>query len=472
MEIKSSKVINHFFLVLIAVVYSAGVSAGSLPEFSKLVKENGPSVVNISTTQKHKITNRLLPKGWSIPNLPKNHPFDEFFNHFFDGQGGEREYNSKSLGSGFIISKDGYILTNNHVVDGADEILVRLSDRREYEAKIVGGDAKSDVALLKIDEDNLPFVKIGESSELDVGDWVLAIGSPFGFEWSATQGIVSAKGRNLPRDNYVPFIQTDVAINPGNSGGPLFNLDGEVVGINAQIYTKSGGYSGLSFSIPIELAMDVVEQIRSNGKVSRGWLGVMIQEVTHELAESFGMEKSYGAVVLEMVKGSPAEKAGVKVGDVIITYDGKVVERSGSLPPLVGRTKIGTEVDIEIIRNGKKKTLEVVVEELDGDQTESAASKKGNKTEKVLGLTLRKMTAEEASKLQDSDVGVMVAEVEDGPGAKAGIKAGDIIKMINNKPAKSVKQIVKIIENMPKGKVVPILIKREETPMFLAIKID
>ncbi len=471
MEIKSPKIISHFLITLIAAVYSVAVNAGSLPEFSKLVKENGPSVVNISTTQKHKITNRLLPKGWSIPNLPKNHPFDELFNRFFDGQGGEREYNSKSLGSGFIISEDGYILTNNHVVDGADEILVRLSDRREYEAKIVGGDAKSDVALLKIDEDNLQFVKTGKSSELEVGEWVLAIGSPFGFEWSATQGIVSAKGRSLPKDNYVPFIQTDVAINPGNSGGPLFNLEGEVVGINAQIYTKSGGYSGLSFSIPIELAMDVVEQIRSNGKVSRGWLGVMIQEVTHELAESFGMEKPYGAAVLEVIKASPAEKAGVQVGDVIIKYDSKVIERSGSLPSMVGRTKVGTEVNIQIIRNGEKKTLEVVVEELDGDQTEDTTSKNSDKVEKVLGLSLRNMTSEETNKRKDGDAGVMVYGVDDGPGAKAGVKTGDIIKIINNKAAKNVKQVAEIIENMPKGKVVPILIEREGTPMFLAIKI-
>lgn len=472
MEIKSLKYIGSYLVAVVIIAFSITTNAGSLPEFSKLVKENGPSVVNISTTQKHKITNRLLPKGWSIPNLPKNHPFDEFFNRFFDGQGGEREYNSKSLGSGFIISADGYILTNNHVVDGADEILVRLSDRREYQAKIIGADAKSDVALLKIDEDNLPFVEIGKSSELDVGDWVLAIGSPFGFEWSATQGIVSAKGRSLPRDNYVPFIQTDVAINPGNSGGPLFNLDGEVVGINAQIYTKSGGYSGLSFSIPIELAMDVVEQIRSNGKVSRGWLGVLIQEVTYELAESFGMEKPYGAAVLEVVKGSPAEKAGIKIGDVIVNYDGKVIERSGSLPPMVGRTKVGTAVDVKIIRNGKKKTIKVMVEELEADLAETATSGKSNEIEKTMGLSLRDLTTEEKDKRKGSDVGVMVDGVDDGPGAKAGIRSGDIIKMINNKAANNVKQVAEIIEDMPKGKVMPILIEREGTPMFLAIKVD
>ncbi|THB72399.1 MAG: DegQ family serine endoprotease [Gammaproteobacteria bacterium] len=470
METKLSNYFFCSFIVLAALVFSFNANA-SLPEFSDLVKENGPSVVNISTTQK-KVHNRFMPKGWNIPNMPEGHPFEDFFNRFFDGQGGEREYKSKSLGSGFIISEDGYILTNNHVVDGADEILVRLSDRREYEAKIIGGDEKSDVAVLKIEENNLPAVVIGKSSDLEVGEWVLAIGSPFGFEWSATQGIVSAKGRSLPRDNYVPFIQTDVAINPGNSGGPLFNLDGEVVGINAQIYTRSGGYSGLSFSIPIELAMDVVDQIRNNGKVSRGWLGVLIQEVTYELSESFGMEKPYGAAVLQVVKDSPADKAGIQIGDVIIKYNDVTVERSGALPPMVGRTKVGTEVDVVIIRQGEKKTLEVRIEELEGGESEEDVAKKRSGVEKTIGLSLRNMTAEEKKKRKEGDYGVVVAEVGKGAGSNAGIKAGDIIKMINNKTVYSIKEAVEMLSDIDKGDVVPVLIERRGTPMFLAIKAE
>ena len=469
METKLLNYLARYFILAVAMVFSLNANA-ALPEFSDLVKENGPSVVNISTTQK-KVKNRFAPKNWNIPNFPEGHPFEDFFNRFFDGpDGGEREYKSKSLGSGFIISEDGYILTNNHVVDGADEVLVRLSDRREYEAKIVGTDEKSDVALLKIDEDGLSAVKIGKSSELEVGEWVLAIGSPFGFEWSATQGIVSAKGRSLPRDNYVPFIQTDVAINPGNSGGPLFNLDGEVVAINAQIYTRSGGYSGLSFSIPIELAMDVVEQLQSNGKVSRGWLGVLIQEVTHELAESFDMEKPYGAAVLQVVKDSPAEKAGVKVGDVIVKYNGKVVERSGALPPMVGRTKVGTTIDVQIIRQGKKKTLEVKIEELEGGESEEEVAKKKSSIEKTIGLTLRSMTAEEKDKRKEGDYGVVVTAVEDGAGANAGIRTGDIIKMINNKSVSTVKEASEMLSDIDDGEVIPVLVERRGTPMFLAIK--
>ena len=469
METKPLNYLTRYFVLLAALLFSFNANA-ALPEFSDLVKENGPSVVNISTTQK-KVKNRFMPKNWNIPNLPEGHQFEDFFNRFFgEPGGGEREYKSKSLGSGFIISEDGYILTNNHVVDGADEILVRLSDRREYEAEVIGTDEKSDVALLKIEEEDLPAVKIGKSSELDVGEWVLAIGSPFGFEWSATQGIVSAKGRSLPRDNYVPFIQTDVAINPGNSGGPLFNLDGEVVGINAQIYTRSGGYSGLSFSIPIELAMDVVEQLQSNGKVSRGWLGVLIQEVTHELAESFDMEKPYGAAVLQVVKDSPAEKAGLQVGDVIVKYNGKIVERSGALPPMVGRTKVGTAVDVEIIRQGRNKTVEIVIEELEGGESEEEVAKSKNSIEKTIGLTLRSMTAEEKEKRKEGDYGVIVTDVDDGPGASAGIRIGDIIKMINNKPVASVKEASDMLGDIDKGRVIPVLIERRGAPMFLAIK--
>lgn len=281
-------------LVLLGVVLPSAAQTRNLPDFTELVAKNRTSVVNISTTQKQTAATRpQLPKGFEIPDLPKDSPFNEFFRRFF-GEEETEEFDSQSLGSGFIISSDGFIISNNHVVKNADEVIVRLSDRREFKAKVIGADERSDIALIKIDAENLPAARLGTNYNLKVGEWVLAIGSPFGFDHSVTAGIVSAKGRSLPRENYVPFIQTDVAINPGNSGGPLFNLDGEVVGVNSQIFSRTGGFMGLSFAIPIDVAMDVVEQLQNKGRVSRGWLGVLIQDVTRELAESFGMTKPGG----------------------------------------------------------------------------------------------------------------------------------------------------------------------------------
>jgi serine protease Do len=343
----------HAWLLCIPLLLSMqAVNASHLPEFTDLVKETSPAVVNISTTQKVKSGMPQLPEGFEMPELPDDSPFGELFKHFFDQDKSAPSYkDSKSLGSGFIISADGYVLTNFHVVKDADEIVVRLSDRRELLGELVGADRRSDVALLKIDASNLPVAKIGKSSDLEVGEWVLAIGSPFGFDHSATAGIVSAKGRSLPRENYVPFIQTDVAINPGNSGGPLFNQEGEVVGVNSQIYSRTGGYMGLSFAIPIEVAMDVVDQLKTSGRVSRGWLGVLIQDVTLDLAESFGMEQPRGALVAKVLPGSPAEDAGIKVGDVIVAFDGKDVDHSSGLPPIVGSTKVGVNIPVDVIRN-------------------------------------------------------------------------------------------------------------------------
>ncbi|WP_428623593.1 Do family serine endopeptidase, partial [Sedimenticola sp.] len=328
-------------LIVLLWLTAAAVQAQSLPDFTNLVETYSPSVVNISTKQ-HKTVPGRLNRDFQIPDLPEGSPLNEFFRHFFgEGQGQDepREYDARSLGSGFIISDDGYIMTNFHVVNGADEILVRLSDRREFIAKVIGMDKTSDIALLKIDATELPKVKIGTTYNLKVGEWVLAIGSPFGFDHSVTAGIVSAKGRSLPNENYVPFIQTDVAINPGNSGGPLFNLEGEVVGINSQIYSRTGGFMGLSFAIPIELAMNVVDQLRTSGEVKRGWLGVMIQDVTRELAKSFGMQYPYGALIAKVVPGSPSEKAGLEVGDVILKYNGTKLESSSMLQHLVGASR-------------------------------------------------------------------------------------------------------------------------------------
>jgi serine protease Do len=337
----------------------------SLPDFTALVKANTPGVVNISTTREAEMSE--LPPGLRIPKLPDDNPLNEWLRKFFGEENdGQAPYDAESLGSGFIVSEDGYIVTNRHVVEDADEIVVRLSDHRELAAHLVGQDIYSDIALLKIKADQLPVLKIGDSGDLRLGEWVLAIGSPFGFDHSVTAGIVSGKGRSLPRENYIPFIQTDVAINPGNSGGPLFNLDGEVVGINSQIYSRTGGFMGLSFAIPIEMAMDVVEQLKTKGSVLRGWLGVYIQEVTNGLAESFNMDRPTGALIARVLPGGPAQQAKLRVGDVILRYAGKRVSNSAALPPMVGRTPIGSNVQLELIRDGKRITQDVIIGELPG----------------------------------------------------------------------------------------------------------
>ena len=446
-------------------------NASHLPEFTDLVKETSAAVVNISTTQKVKTGMAQLPEGFEMPEFPEDSPFGELFKHFFDQDKGTPSYrDSKSLGSGFIISADGYVLTNFHVVKNADEIIVRLSDRRELVAEIVGEDKRSDIALLKIDASNLPVARIGKSSDLEVGEWVLAIGSPFGFDHSATAGIVSAMGRSLPRENYVPFIQTDVAINPGNSGGPLFNQEGEVVGVNSQIYSRTGGYMGLSFAIPIEVAMDVVDQLKTSGKVSRGWLGVLIQDVTLDLAESFGMKQPRGALVAKVLPDSPAEDAGIRVGDVIVAFDGKQVDHSSSLPPIVGSTKVGVKIPVDVIRNGKEKTVRVKLGELPEDETQ--ARKREPEAEKVnrVGLGVVDLNEEQRAELE-IDHGVLVNRVVNGAASKAGIREGDVILSIDNKPVKSANQFQEMVEGLSAGKSVAVLLQRSGSPTFLAIKV-
>jgi len=331
--------------------------AGSLPDFTELVERNAPAVVNISTVSHGKPGYHQFHNPENMP-LPENSPFNDLFRRFFDeeGKGEMPPEDSESLGSGFIISKDGYVLTNHHVVDGADEVIVRLNNRKSYEAKVVGSDEASDIALLKIDAENLPAVRIGNSKNLKIGAWVLAIGSPFGFDATVTAGIVSAKGRSLPSENYVPYIQTDVAINPGNSGGPLFNLDGEVVGINSQIFSRSGGFMGLSFAIPIELAMNVADQLRKEGHVTRGYLGVLIQDVDRNLAETFGMSRPQGALVARVIKDSPAAKGGLRVGDIILTFNDQPLRNSSQLPPLVGTMTVGEDARLQVLMRVKLKT--------------------------------------------------------------------------------------------------------------------
>lgn len=471
-----SRIVFTCIALLASVIWSAPGIARELPDFTQLVDDNAPAVVNISTVQK-----RNSRGGRS--GRPRNEELEEFFRRFFPperggpggGDGREAPFRApQSLGSGFILSRDGYVLTNNHVVDGADEIIVRLSDRRELNAELVGADPRSDLALLKIEAKNLPTVRLGDSKSLRVGAWVLAIGSPFGFDYSVTAGIVSAKGRSLPtarNENYVPYIQTDVAINPGNSGGPLFNLDGEVVGINSQIYSNSGGFMGVSFAIPITVAMEVVEQLKSDGKVSRGWLGVVIQEVNRDLAESFGLKRPQGALVARVLEGSPAEKAGLQEGDVIIAFNGEPIDLSSDLPHLVGRVRAGSTAKLRVQRSGAPTTINVKIGELadDGPGTSLAGSAGSDESNETLGLAVEALADPIKERLSISG-GVRVVAAT-GPAAEAGLRQGDIITRINNQAIDGPADFAKVSESLPRGRSVPVLIIRGEVPTFLAFKV-
>ncbi len=459
-------------MILTGLAFAPGVQAKQLlPDFTDLVKESGAAVVNISTTQKVKTGMPQLPEGMEIPDLPEGSPFGELFKHFFDQEPDNHGYHdAMSLGSGFIISQDGYVLTNYHVVNNADEIIVRLNDRRELHAEVVGSDKRSDVALVKIDAKDLPVVKIGSSTNLEVGEWVLAIGSPFGFDYSATVGIVSAKGRSLPSENYVPFIQTDVAINPGNSGGPLFNQDGEVVGMNSQIYSRTGGYMGLSFAIPIEVAMDVADQLKASGRVSRGWLGVLIQDITKELAESFGMSQPHGALVAKVLPDSPAQAAGIRVGDVIVSFNGKTIDESATLPPIVGSTKVGMDIPVGIIRERRQIEIKIKLGELPEEVSTPSTEKSSVEKTSRLGVSVANLTDEQKQELE-VDGGVLVQRVVEGAASKAGISKGDVILSINNEPVKSAEQFQRLVDALPAGKSVAALVQREGNPTFLAIRV-
>lgn len=462
---------TQFIVLVVLAGLVSMANARELPDFTNLVEKNGSAVVNISTTQKIKHPKTGQFKGDQVPEGP----FGDLFRHFFGDEEGRdfEDFDSKSLGSGFIISNDGYILTNYHVIKDANEVIVRLSDRRELVADMVGTDPRSDIALLKVDADNLPTVKLGNSDRLKVGEWVLAIGSPFGFDYSVTAGIVSAKGRSLPRENYVPFIQTDVAINPGNSGGPLFNLDGEVIGINSQIYSRTGGFMGLSFAIPINMVMNIVDQLKDSGRVARGWLGVLIQDVTRELAESFGMKKPRGALVAKVLPDSPAEKAGFEVGDIVIKFDDKKIIRSSNLPPVVGITPVGKNVAVEILRKGKSKKLTVNLGELPEKDQELASIAEPKTTESnKLNVSVTDLTGEQRKGLEIKENGVLVNKVGSGPARKAGIRRGDVILMINNTDVKDAAHFKKIIDKLPTGKSVPLLVQRRGGPVFLALKLS
>ena len=457
-------------LLLVAICMPMTLQAG-LPEFTEIVENAKDSVVNISTKNK---VRRSSIQDYELPELPEGSPFGELFEKFFDRDEFDRRgREAQSLGSGFIISDDGYILTNHHVIAEADEVIVRMSNRKEFVARVVGSDEASDVAVLKVEGEDLPVLSFGDSDKLKVGEWVLAIGSPFGFDHSVTAGIVSAKGRSLPSDNYVPFIQTDVAINPGNSGGPLFNLDGEVIGINSQIYSRTGGFMGLSFAIPIEMAVDVANQIKETGSVSRGWLGVLIQEVTRELAESFGMENPHGALVAKVLDDSPAAQAGLEVGDVIVEFNGKKVMRSSGLPPLVGRAKVGEEAQVVVIRDRQRRTIGVNIAELPSSITQAAYTPEEESMEgSALGMKVESLSAEARKQLK-VEGGVQVVEVDDsGPASDAGIQKGDVITMIDNQPVESLDAFESVTGELQAGKSVALLVQRRAGPVFLAIRPD
>jgi len=465
---------------LIALIAVAGLSlAGApdataqsvtgLPDFTPLVERNHQAVVNISTrrTTASPRDDRAESDGDTSPN-------EELLRRYRDQQRPRPRLDPSAQGSGFIISEDGYVLTNNHVVDNADEVLVRLHDRRQFIAEVIGTDPRSDMAVLKIDGEDLPVVTIGDSEALPVGAWVLAIGSPFGFDFSVTAGIVSAKGRALPNESYVPFIQTDVAINPGNSGGPLFNLDGDVIGINSQIYSRTGSFSGLSFAIPIELAMDVAEQIRSTGVVRRGWLGVIIQEVTMDLAQTFGMRTAHGALVANILDDSPAAASPLRAGDIITHFEGRRIGRSSSLPPLVGRVAVNTDAAVRVVREGRVLELKVNIGELPDPQGGRAtASPRAQGSSDPLALSVAPVDEDTRERLGIDKGGVLVTEIEKGGAAeRAGIVAGDVILTIDNTSIDSPRELRGLSARLADRESVPVLVQRESGPVWLALKFD
>lgn len=449
-------------------------NAKDLPDFTILAETQGPAVVNISITQNMKAENAM-----PFPGMPGDEQMQEFFRRFgipIPGQipgpnGTMPEFKSQSLGSGFIISSDGYILTNAHVVAEADEVIVKLWDKREFKAKIIGADKRTDVALVKIEATGLPKVTTGDPNKLKVGEWVAAIGSPFGLENTMTAGIVSAKGRALPQENFVPFIQTDVAINPGNSGGPLFNLAGEVVGINSQIYSRSGGSMGLSFSIPIDVAIDISNQLKVSGKVNRGWLGIVIQELSKDLAESFGMKNTNGALVAAVEKGGPADKGGLEAGDVIVKFDGKPIMASTDLPRAVAAAKPGKAVPVEVLRKGNPKLLNIAVGEMPTEGNEQAQQPRSAAKPEVnrIGLVLKETTAQQRKKLNGKN-GLIVLDAQ-GSAAQAGVRRGDVILGLNNSEVQTLDQFNKQLSTFAAGKSVALLVLRGENTLYVPVKL-
>ncbi len=461
------------FILILLLIFSTCVfsQVAELPNFTGLVEKHGAAVVNISTMQAPRESlNQIMPE---LPNIPDDSPFYEFFRRHMQPFSAPRRAEPRSMGSGFIISNDGYILTNAHVVESADEITVKLNDKREFVGAVIGTDKKTDIALIKIDAKNLPVVNQGDPEKLKVGEWVVAIGSPFGFENSVTAGIVSAKGRSLAQENYVPFIQTDVAINPGNSGGPLFNLVGEVVGINSQIYSRTGGFMGLSFAIPINVATEIADQLKVSGKVRRGRIGVMIQEVTKELAESFGLSEVHGALVVSVQKDAPADKAGIEARDIILKFDGKDVATSSDLPRMVGNTLPDSTVMIEIWRDGSTKKIKVKIGEIPTEESsDNRRPTQGKKpdTSNSLGLALSELTSDQKKRLNVEN-GLLVEDVQSGIASDAGIRSGDVILGFNSKDVKNIKQFNQLLGQVSKGRNIALLIRRGDLNTFITMKL-
>ena len=438
----------------------ATVATTQLPDFVQLVEKYGKGVVNISTVREARVVEGADPFGFDERHAEI---FRRFGFPFPFGGGPRQEPERRGTGSGFIISADGLILTNHHVVDGADEIKVRLTDNREFTGKVLGSDAKTDIAVVKIEAKDLPYLTMGNSDELKVGEWVAAIGSPFGLDNTVTSGIVSAKSRKLPSDQYVPFIQTDVSVNPGNSGGPLFNMKGEVVGINSQIFSTSGGFMGLSFAIPSNLAMQIKDQLVKNGKVTRGRIGVVIQSVTQDLAESFGMKAPKGAIVSQVEKDGPAAKAGLQEGDIITAVNGKAIDDSVDMPVIIGSMAPGSIAKLSIIRNNKDMTLDVKVEEAPNESASSNASKTAAANK--LGVTVRPLNDEEKAKAETE--GLLVTE-STGAARKAGIREGDIIVNVNGVKIKKTDDLARVLE---KNKNLRVLVQRRDGRIFIPVRL-
>lgn len=457
---------NFYILCLFIglLSFTSSLVRADLVDFSKLVEAVSPSVVNISVMG-------AAPEQYDgSEDMPHAMPWEEFFRRYIEPVPPvPRSY----AGSGFIISEDGEIITNYHVVRDMSDILVKLHDHRELSGELIGYDKASDIALLKVEADDLIPVAIGSSKDLKVGQWVVAIGSPFGFEYTVTAGIVSAKGRSLPSESYVPFIQTDVAINPGSSGGPLFNLQREVIGVNAQIYTRTSSYAGLSFAVPIDLVINVVQQLKEKGSVSRGWLGVYIQEMTRELSQSFGIKDrvGMGALVSKVIEDSPAEDAEIIAGDVILEFDGVAINDSSELPQLVGQTKVGKQVKVEIFRNEDVKNITVTIGKLPGDDDDvEKGDSKEELPREVLGLRLSELSDKEREESGFERGTLLVEQVSQGAANRAGIIEGDILIMINNEHFETVDEFNDIVEDLPVGQFVTLLIVRNGEPRFLALK--
>lgn len=464
------------FAALLVLIVSLPVSAKvtGLPDFTELVEKAGPAVVNIRVTQ-FGSRGRQTPDQGGEQRGPQseNHPeIPEFFRRYFNvpNDPGGAQPDRMGAGSGFIYSDDGYILTNHHVIEDADEIIIRMADRREFEAELIGSDEASDIAVLKIvAEEKLPYLTLAESESVKAGEWVAAIGSPFNFEQSVTAGIVSAKGRTNRAQQYVPFIQTDVAINRGNSGGPLLNMDGEVIGINSWILSSSGGYIGLSFSIPIEVAASTAKQLRETGKVERGLLGVIVGAVTREMAEALELDRPVGALVNDITPDGSADRAGIEPGDVILAFNDEAVETWNDLPPLVGANPPGTKATVTVSREGKERVFEVILDALDGDSSVAIAEGGGSvHNGNALGLVVEEISGERRRELGDPEGGVVITDIDSDDAWRAGLRPGDVILMINNRDVENLDDFTALVEGVEPGKAVALRVWRNGTASFIA----